>query len=66
MTRARYRMDPQPPVDLPGHLRHGSLTAYNRPYSCRCEECLEARRSYDRTLWEIKNRQKQRKERKNP
>lgn len=41
------RKPPQEPVDIPEHLSHG--TSYvHRHYRCRCEECQEWRRSYDR------------------
>ena len=62
MSPSPYRMEPRPPVELPKGVSHGSHRAYNT-YGCRCAECLEHRRSYDRTLWELKERQRRRNER---
>lgn len=56
-------MPPQPPAELPGNVGHGGATAYNN-YRCRCGDCLEWRRSYDRDYWEWAQRQRQRNERK--
>lgn len=43
----------QPPVDLSGtRTSHGSHRAYNH-YGCRCEPCVEFRRSYERDRWEL-------------
>lgn len=40
------------PVDLSAtRVRHGSHRAYNA-YRCRCQECVEFRRSYERERWE--------------
>lgn len=37
---------PQPPVEIPDHLKHG--TSYvHRHYGCRCAECQSWRREYD-------------------
>lgn len=41
------RNPPQPPVDIPGHLRHGTSYVY-RWYRCRCRKCQDWRRGYDR------------------
>ena len=88
-------LPPQPPVDLPPHLEHGTWTPYQRYgcrclpcqtfareaarkrardrikykspgmkhgtvngynyHGCRCDACSEARRSYDRELYERNN-----------
>lgn len=43
----------RPPVDLSGtRTDHGSHRAYNH-YRCRCEPCVEFRRSYERDRWEL-------------
>jgi hypothetical protein len=72
VTRARKRWTQLPlpglyeghTVELPPGINHGGPSAYNR-YKCRCAACKAWRQSYDRQTWEIKNRQKQRNERKN-
>lgn len=40
----RKPMEPQPPVDLPGRVKHGSYTAWQK-YRCRCEKCLHHMRT---------------------
>jgi hypothetical protein len=39
---------PQPPVQLPDGVQHRSLRAY-QAYKCRCRDCQEHKRAYDRT-----------------
>lgn len=36
----------QPPLDLPAHIKHGTLHAH-RYYKCRCWPCLYRHRRYD-------------------
>jgi hypothetical protein len=43
---------PGEPVELPGRVQHGSPRAYNG-YKCRCIDCQEWRRSYDRNYWQL-------------
>lgn len=70
MTRARKRWVQLPfpglyeghTVELPAGIDHGGPSAYNR-FKCRCGPCKAWRQSYDRTTYEIKQRQKQRDER---
>lgn len=71
MSRKRWVQLPLPGlyeghvVDLPPGIDHGGPSAYNR-FKCRCQLCKGWRQSYDRATWEIKHRQKQRNERKQP
>jgi len=73
VTRARKRWIQLPlpglyeghTVELPPGISHGTPSAYNR-FKCRCQACKAWRQSYDRTTWEIKNRQKQRNEKRDP
>lgn len=44
------------PIDLPSHLQHGSSGAFAR--GCRCQECLEAGRAYERD-WLARRRDQQ-------
>ena len=39
-------LPPQPPVDIPDHLSHGSSYVH-RWYGCRCKDCQSWRREYD-------------------
>lgn len=40
-------LPPQPPVDLPATSSHGTHNAY-QAHGCRCGECQEFRRAYQR------------------
>ena len=46
------RQEPGEPVTLPAHVAHGGSTAYHKPHRCRCAECLDWRRSYDRQRYQ--------------
>lgn len=68
MSRWVQNALPFDPVDgeaawLPASVDHGTLNAYGH-YKCRCEPCKSARRSYDRDVWERKNRTREYRERK--
>lgn len=48
---------PQPPIELPKGLEHGSFSAYQR-YGCRCLPCQEHRRAYARAAARIREKRR--------
>lgn len=54
-SRSGVTQPPEDPVELPDKYSHGGPTAYNK-FRCRCAECQQWRRSYDRDRMEVYRR----------